>query len=57
MTKTYEIKNGGGAIKCKICGLISHNINDVKNKYCGYCHKFHEIYDEYIPENSKQFLS
>ncbi|MBA7533406.1 hypothetical protein ES705_25645 [subsurface metagenome] len=39
---TYEILYNGIAIKCLICGLISYNLNDVKSKYCGHCHIFHE---------------
>jgi len=29
------------AIRCYICGLVSHNLNDVSQKYCGFCHRFH----------------
>jgi hypothetical protein len=32
----------GIAIRCRTCGMISHNQNDVRNLYCGKCHKFHE---------------
>jgi len=46
-TKTYEIlpvegSHTGGAIKCLKCGMTSYNPNDVKHKYCGNCHEFHE---------------
>ena len=30
------------AILCLTCGYLSHNHNDVANKYCGQCHVFHE---------------
>lgn len=30
----------GFAIRCRRCGRVSHNIEDVKNKYCGNCHVF-----------------
>lgn len=30
-------------IRCKICGLRSFNRNDVENRYCGFCHKFHDL--------------
>jgi hypothetical protein len=40
--KTYIIVRAGKAITCLLCGLTSHNPNDVINRYCGYCHIFHE---------------
>jgi hypothetical protein len=43
--QTYELVAGeGGAvgIKCLRCGLVSWNVNDVANRYCGRCHRFHE---------------
>jgi len=42
-TKTYIILHSGTSIKCLICGLISYYLEDVKNKYCGHCHQFHEF--------------
>jgi hypothetical protein len=30
------------AIQCLVCGRVSHNPNDVAEKYCGYCRVFHE---------------
>jgi hypothetical protein len=30
------------AILCLTCGYLSHNHNDVANKYCGHCCVFHE---------------
>lgn len=41
----YEIQDDGHAIKCLTCGRVSHNLNDVKHRYCGYCHTFHEDED------------
>lgn len=38
-------KNGYLSIKCRVCGLTSGNENDVKHKYCGNCHKFHEQFE------------
>jgi hypothetical protein len=40
----YVIRNrdGRASIQCLTCGLTSHNPNDVEQKYCGHCHKFHE---------------
>ena len=25
---------------CRDCGMTSYNLNDVKHRYCGRCHKF-----------------
>lgn len=40
---SYLILYDGLAILCLVCGLISYNPNDVKEKYCGHCHIFHEV--------------
>lgn len=42
--KGYVIRevDGKRAITCLACGLTSHNTNDVAQKYCGHCHRFHE---------------
>jgi len=40
--ESYEILDEGRAIKCLICGMVSHNPNDVAQRYCGKCHRFHE---------------
>lgn len=34
-------------IKCKVCDLTSYNPNDIREKFCGRCHKFHETPDDY----------
>jgi hypothetical protein len=39
---TYYIGPEGAWIQCLFCGLVSHNPNDVKERYCGKCHKFHQ---------------
>lgn len=36
---TYEILQEG--IKCLFCNKISSNKNDISEKYCGFCKKFH----------------
>jgi hypothetical protein len=28
-------------ILCHRCGMVSHNTNDVRERYCGACHAFH----------------
>jgi hypothetical protein len=39
---TYELLDGGRAIRCRHCGLTSHNPTDVAERYCGHCHLFHD---------------
>lgn len=38
---TYEIIGKDEAVKCLVCGLTSYNPNDVMQRYCGKCHKYH----------------
>lgn len=37
---TYQIIDGGMAIRFLPCGMVSHNANDVINHYCARCHRF-----------------
>jgi hypothetical protein len=30
------------SITCPRCGMTSHNANDVRERYCGNCHLFHD---------------
>jgi len=39
---TYRVSDDGTAITCLICGKTSHNPHDVANRYCGFCHWFHD---------------
>jgi hypothetical protein len=41
-SKTYEISPDGKSIKCLRCWRTSFHPEDVRNKFCGYCHRFHE---------------
>ena len=41
ITPAYRLLEDGEAIQCLACGLVSHNPNDVVQRYCGRCHKFH----------------
>jgi len=38
----FEIAEDGKSIKCLACGLTSYHPEDVRNRYCGKCHVFHE---------------
>lgn len=40
--RTYEIVEGGRAIKCLLCGLTSYHPKDVEHRFCGKCDLFHE---------------
>ena len=42
MIPTYSIGANGRNIVCLDCGMTSWNINDVKMRYCGNCHEFHD---------------
>lgn len=46
MTPTYVLLPARGAaapaIQCLRCGRISYNPNDIREKYCGFCHRFHD---------------
>lgn len=48
--KTFELvtKNNQEGIKCLLCGLTSFYPHDIKNKFCGSCHLFHEDQGSYI---------
>lgn len=37
---TYEIN--GDSIKCAICGSVSYHTDDIAQRYCGRCQRFHE---------------
>ena len=39
--QTFVIACDGRSITCLVCGMTSHNIDDVTHRYCGCCHKFH----------------
>lgn len=45
--KEYILNDGG--ITCLTCLRTSYNQNDIKNLYCGHCHKFHDR--EWIKSN------
>ena len=42
MKPTFTISKDKCSITCLKCGRTSHNLNDVKHRYCGHCHVFHE---------------
>jgi hypothetical protein len=52
VTPTYRIAEDGKSITCRICGLTSHNENDVRERYCGNCCRFHE--DPLTPDDGHE---
>jgi hypothetical protein len=37
------VRRGDGVgIRCHTCGLTSYHPEDVRSRYCGHCHVFHE---------------
>jgi ribosomal protein L37E len=42
---TYEIlrnEKGQESIRCRLCGRESFHPDDVKERYCAFCHVFHQ---------------
>ena len=39
---TYTIASDGKSIRCNRCATTSHNLNDVREKFCSRCKIFHE---------------
>ena len=39
---SFVIPADGRSITCQRCGRTSYNAGDVENRYCGFCHVFHE---------------
>ncbi len=40
---SWLLVESGAAIMCLKCGAVSHNANDVKQRYCGSCHEFLDV--------------
>jgi hypothetical protein len=39
---TYRLVDDGRAIECLRCGMVSYHPEDVRQRYCGHCHRFHD---------------
>lgn len=50
--KTYEIVEGGRAIKCLLCQRTSWNGDDVRYKFCVACDVFHDDVMLYTDRNT-----
>jgi ribosomal protein L37E len=42
-----DLADSGRAIRCLLCGTTSYNPNDIRHRYCGFCHVFHEDVNTY----------
>ena len=49
-TYVMGLRGGQPAIQCLCCGLGSSSFQDIKNRYCGFCHAVHE---EWTAKNEK----
>lgn len=48
----YTLLEGGRAIQCNQCEMVSHNMGDIQERYCGNCNRFHDDgTGEAIPED------
>jgi len=47
--KTYEIIEDGTGLFCLLCGMVTHNKENTRRKYCLYCNTFHQ--DVELPES------
>jgi ribosomal protein L37E len=41
-TKGYQLVHNGQGIQCLRCLHISYHPRDIEERYCGYCHRFHD---------------
>lgn len=39
--QTFRIDRAARTITCLCCGMTSHNVNDITNRWCGYCETYH----------------
>lgn len=53
-----EMVKIGETITCRVCGMTSHNPNDIQQRYCASCHQFHEIMESHaMAQLRSQFRS
>ena len=39
----YREQDGRLSIRCWVCLRHSFNPNDAEHRYCGFCHRFHDL--------------
>lgn len=52
MAAKYKISEDGKSITCLACGCTSHNLNDVKMRYCAACHLWLDTCCDFCSEHS-----
>jgi hypothetical protein len=41
--QTFTISDDGRNITCHMCQRTSYHPEDVRHRYCGHCHVFHDV--------------
>lgn len=70
--QTYDLgRHGNGPLEidkqanitCRLCNMTSYHPEDIRHRYCGHCHIFHDQLDHWLdmtkdehPEVAKGFL-
>jgi hypothetical protein len=49
---TYAIADDFSSITCALCGLVSHNHDDIRDCYCANCKRFHQDWGDAVPYES-----
>lgn len=44
------------SITCPKCAMVSYNTNDIKHRYCGNCHEWHEFMNGEAEKRAKEAL-
>jgi hypothetical protein len=59
ISPSYELGTGPTSgdpyIKCFMCGHLSFNPNDIRDRYCAYCHVFHQDPPAMKPLDGRRF--
>jgi hypothetical protein len=43
LTIRGRVRPDRSAIRCELCGSVSAHPRDVAERYCGWCHLFHDV--------------
>lgn len=57
MLQVIESYYANPYIICPFCGMKSYNPNDIREKYCGNCHEFHNKEEENNGEANTEIVS
>lgn len=53
---SFTLWDGGKAIRCDQCWRTSWNLDDVRNRYCGHCRKYHDDMDREAQSADPRFV-